>query len=510
MASGQGPRGARGGSARGTGGADKGAASVRALVLVLAAAQCMAVSSNTAIAVALPPIGRAFHATGQQLQWTMDSYTLSIGSLMLISGVIGDRVGHRRLLLTGLTLFAVGSLGDALAPTPGWLFASRVVQGGGPALVTPASLAIITRTIVDPRRRAPALGVWSMSSGIGMAIAPVVGGLIVALLGWQWVFLANVPVSLALLALDAAMLPHDSAAERGPARFDLVGALLAVLAPAAVTFGLIEGQAHGFGSLPVLSAFALGATAVAAFLAWEARREEPLVDVALFRNPSFSISNLAALSIFFAFIGLTVYLSGFFQQVEAQSMALAALHMLPIGAGFALAAPCSGMIVARLGPRLPMAAGLALCGIATLSLVRLTPGAAYAPTAIAFVVVGAGAGLSMTPMTTSAVAAAAQGRAGMASGMLNLARTLGVALGVAVLGGLVFAGVPAHLAGGKLLAGAAGQAYVAGLHRAVLVCGCTLLAAAMLAERFLPRRTPAPAPVAHEAAAAAAAGEAVL
>jgi DHA2 family methylenomycin A resistance protein-like MFS transporter len=351
--------------------------------------------------------------------------------------------------------------------------------------VTPTSLAIISATFDDPRERATAIGVWSSGSGLALAVGPAVGGLLVDGIGWRSVFLLNVPLAVLVVGLGVRFIP---VIPRSPAvhRFDWIGALLTVVGVGILTFGLIEGPSRGWGSGLILGAFAVAVGALTAFVAWERRQEAPLIDVSLFARAPFTVANLAGLTVFFAFIGAIVYLSAYFQQVQGRSALGAGLAVLPIGIGFFVGAPLSGRLVGRFGARLPMVLGLVLCGAGMLGLVRLRADSPIGALWWDLGAVGLGGGLSLTPMTATAMAAVQAQRAGMASAIHNSMRQVGQALGVAVLGSLVYAGVSGGSAGGARLAGASAAAFVDGLHRAVLVSGGCLLVATVLAAALIP------------------------
>jgi MFS transporter, DHA2 family, methylenomycin A resistance protein len=303
--------------------------------------------------------------------------------------------------------------------------------------------------------------------------------------GWRWVFLLNVPLVLAVVGLGLRFIPMIPRG-RVLARFDLTGALLTTFGVALLTFALIEGPTRGWGSPMILGAFMVAVLGLAAFVIWERRHEAPLVDVSLFSRAPFTVANLAGLAVFFAFIGGIVYLSAYFQQVQGRSALGAGLAVLPIGAGFFAGAQLSGRIVGRVGPRMPMVIGLVLCGAAMLGLLRLVVGSSIAGVWWDLACVGFGGGLSLTPMTATAMAAVGSERAGMASAIHNSMRQVGQALGVAVLGSLVYAGVAGGQAGGGRLVGGSAVAFVDGLHRAVAVSGGALLLAAVLAVALTP------------------------
>jgi MFS transporter, DHA2 family, methylenomycin A resistance protein len=448
-------------------------------------AQFMAVMSTSVVSVALPTIGRDLHASSTSLEWIVDAYVIVYASLLVAGGVVSDRRGRKGMFMTGVTLFGVGSVVCGLAPSVGVLVSGRVIQGLGPAIVTPTSLAIISATFEDPRARATAIGVWSSGSGLALAVGPAVGGLLVVGIGWRSVFLINVPLALAVVFLGSRFIPLIPR-RRGAAPFDWTGAFLITVGIALLTFAIIEGPSRGWGSGVILGAFVVAAVALSAFVAWERRHQSPLIDVSLFARAPFTVANLAGLAVFFAFIGGIVYLSAYFQQVQGRSALGAGLAVLPVGVGFFVGAPLSGRIVGRVGPRAPMVFGLALCGAAMLGLLRLGVDSSIGDVWWDLFAVGLGGGLSLTPMTATAMAAVRSERAGMASAVHNSMRQFGQALGVAVLGSLVYAGVAGGLTGGGRLVGSQADAFVDGLHRAVAVSGCALLLAAALAVALIP------------------------
>jgi MFS transporter, DHA2 family, methylenomycin A resistance protein len=448
-------------------------------------AQFMAVMSTSVVSVALPTIGRSLHASSTSLEWIVDAYVIVYASLLVAGGVLSDRRGRKGMFMAGVSLFGLGSLLAGIAPSVGFLLLGRVVQGLGPAIVTPTSLAVISATFEEPRARAGAIGVWSSGSGLALALGPAVGGLLVVGVGWRWVFLLNVPVVLAILGLAVRFIPAIPR-RRAESPFDWIGALLTIVGVGLLTFALIEGPSQGWESALILGAFALAAVSLWAFVAWERRQASPLIDVSLFARVPFTVANLAGMAVFFAFIGGIVYLSEYFQQVQGRSALGAGLAVLPIGVGFFVGAPLSGRIVGRVGPRLPMVLGLTLCGVSMIGLLRLTVGSSIGEVWWDLLGVGLGGGLSLTPMTATAMAAVRSERAGMASAIHNSMRQVGQALGVAVLGSLVYAGVAGGVSGGGRLAGAQAAAFVDGLHHAVAVSGGALLVAAVLVVVLIP------------------------
>jgi DHA2 family methylenomycin A resistance protein-like MFS transporter len=446
-------------------------------LVVVAAGLFLAVLSTTAVSVALPSIGHDLGASATDLEWTVDAYVLVYASLLVPGGVAGDRGGRKSAFILGVALFGLGSLAAGLAPATGLLLAGRVVQGTGPALLVPASLAIIRAAFTDDRQRAMAIGLWSTSSGIAMAVGPAVGGVIVGTLGWRWVLLLNVPLTAALVALAARVVPRlPRPGTRGP--FDWPGAAASVAAVGLLAFAVIEGQDRGWTSALVVVPFVAGVGAGVAFVLAERRRAEPLVDVSLFLRPAFAVANLAALTVFFAFVGAIVYFSAYFQQVQGRSPVAAGLAVCAIGVAYAIAAAWSGRLVGRFGERWPLLIGLAVGGLATLTLRRLSPATGIGAIWWNFALLGAGIGLCGTPMTTLALSAVDVSRAGMASAVLNAARQIGQVFGVAVLGALVYAHLPGGA--GRPLDAAHRQLFVAGLHNALLLSGAVLIATALV------------------------------
>jgi MFS transporter, DHA2 family, methylenomycin A resistance protein len=446
---------------------------------VVAGGLFLAVMSTTVVSVALPAIGSRLHATATQLEWIVDAYVIVYSSLLVAGGAIGDRRGRKGLFLLGAASFGLGSLVAGLAPSVPVLLAGRAVQGLGPALLIPGSLTIIRAVFEDEKRRAVAIGLWSTSSGLALAVGPALGGLLAAGLGWRWVFLFNVPLVIALLALAAMFVPRlpRSAARH---RFDLAGAALTIAAVSALAFATIEGQARGWVSPLTLGSFAVGGAALAAFVTWEHRARGPLVDISLFGRASFSAANVAAFVVFFAFVGAIVYFSAYFQQVQGRSAVAAGLDVSAIGVGFALAASQSGRLVSRLGPRWPMAGGLLLAAAATLGLLRLGRDTGIGAIWWDFALLGAGIGMCLTPMTAVSMSAVDASRAGMVSAVHNSLRQVGQVFGVAVLGALVYARLPGGSAG-RPLGPAGGASFLGGLHHALLLSGSALFAAAAAA-----------------------------
>ncbi len=436
--------------------------------------------------MALPSLGRDLDAGGTDLQWVVDAYILVVASLLVAGGVIGDRRGRRLTFLTGLALFAAGSLGCALAPSIPWLLTARVVQALGPVLVLPASLAIVSAIFPDPAARAKAIGFWGAGSGLGVAAGPTVGGIVVDAFGWRGVFAMNVPLAVLLFVLALRSIPHLRPTQ-APARFDVGGAATLTLGVAAVAYAIIEGRIEGWASAHVAVSSAVAVAALTGFAHVERRHPAPLVDLALLGRRPFLAANLGAAALSFAMFGMTVFLSGFFQQIQGRSPTEAGFCLLPFGLGIVVLAPISGRITAAVGARRPMVGGLAMASLAMLTLLSIGPDSSVASLAWRLGLLGASIGLTLPSMTVTAVTSVDVDRAGMAAAIHNAGRQLGQTLGVAVVGAIVLAGTGAAADGGRRLAGAEAAAWIDGLHTAIVVCAALLVASAVGVAATVPR-----------------------
>jgi DHA2 family methylenomycin A resistance protein-like MFS transporter len=475
-----------------TEGAPRSASTVRNPWLTLAVVSgglFLAVLSTTVVSVALPSIGQGVRASATDLEWIVDAYVLVYATLLVTGGALGDRYGRKGLFLLGIVLFGLGSLLTGLAPSVAVLLVGRVVQGIGPALLVPGSLTIIRATFEDERARALAIGLWSTSSGLAMALGPVLGGLLAQGAGWRWVFLFNVPLAALLVLAAAWLLPRLPRAEVRE-RFDRGGAVLSAVGIALLVYAVIDGQAAGWTAIQVLVGFVLGVVALVAFVLWELRRTAPLIDVRLFAHRAFTVANTAAFVVFFAFIGVIVYLSAYFQQVQGHSAVVAGLEIAILGVTLAVASAVTGRLVDRTGERLPMLVGLLLAGFATLTLLWLDRTSGIGTIWWQFALLGIGIGLCGTVTTTIAMSAVDSQQAGMASAIVNALRQVGQVFGVAVLGAIVESGLSGGGAAGGRLPPAQAGVFMSGLHTALAVSGIALLAVAALALTLF-RRDPA-------------------
>ncbi len=389
----------------------------------------------TAVNVALPSIGRDLHAGLSGLQWTISAFTLVMATLLMFAGSTADRLGRKRTFVAGLSVFSLASALCALAPNIEVLVAARVLQAVGGAMMNPIAMSIITNTFTDPRERAQAVGVWGAVFGISMAFGPIVGGTLVASIGWRAIFLINIPVGLTAIALTLRFIPESRAP--APRRFDPIGQLLMIVMLAGVTFGVIQGPGQGWTSPSIVAAFAASGTALLGLLLYEPRREDPLVDLRFFRSIPFSSSILLSFAAFAAFGGFLFLNTLYLQDVLGLSPLEAGLATVPMALMTAIVSPISGRMVGRRGPRLP----LVISGISTLvacaMLTGIGPGTSLTWLIASYVIFGLGFGFVNAPITNAAVSGMPRAQAGVAAAIATTSRQFGQAIGVAIVGAIV-------------------------------------------------------------------------
>ncbi len=411
-----------------------GTPAARWILLATVLGSGMAFLDATVVNVALPTVGTQLDASVAGLQWILNGYTLTLASLILLGGSLGDRFGRRQVFLIGVVWFAAASLLCGVAPTARALVAARALQGVGGALLTPGSLAILQASFA-PGDRARAVGAWSGLSGISAAVGPFVGGLLVGVGSWRLIFLINVPLAVAVVAVAVRHIP-ETRDPKSVGDIDVAGAVLTAVGLAGVTWALIEAGERG-ASGAALAAGAAGLAALAGFVAVERRGRHPMLPLDIFRSRQFTAANLVTFVVY-ASLGITFFLLVVnLQQVLGYSPVQAGLATLPVtGLMLALSAR-AGLLADRIGPRLPMTAGpLAMAGgLALLS--RVQAGATYLGTVLPGVVVfGLGLALTVAPLTATVLAAAATRHAGLASGVNNaISRGAGL-VAIAVVPGL--------------------------------------------------------------------------
>jgi DHA2 family methylenomycin A resistance protein-like MFS transporter len=440
----------------------------------------------TIVNIALAKIGGDLHADVTGLQWIVDAYALAFSVLMLSAGVLGDRLGARRMYAVGIVIFALASLACGLAFDATMLVAARALQGIGAAAMLPNSLALLNQACGhDPKLRARAVGLWTAAGAVSIAAGPVIGGLLIAGFGWRSIFLVNLPICAAGLFATFAWVPRPDAtaipnttvprnaqstakAAPQPRSVDLPGQLLAIIALTAFTGAVIEGRPLGLSHPLVAGGFILAVIAVIAFVTVEARVATPMLPLSLFRKRTFSAAVLFGICVNLTYYGMVFVLSLYLQHVRGYTPLEAGLAFLPLTGGFLASNVLSGWVVGRYGVRVPMICGAltAALGYGLLHLVGATT--PLIGLLVPFLLIPSGMGLAVPAMTTAVLASVERQRAGTASAVLNTARQAGGAVGVAAFGALVSGAGAAHIVFGMQVATAISTA----LLLTALVLGC--------------------------------------
>ena len=440
---------------------------------------------TTIVNVALPSISRDLHVRTSGLQWVVDGYILALASLLLSSGRIGDRSGHKRVYLTGLAIFGLGSGLCALATSAGELTAFRVLQGVGAAIELPATLALVRGTFPDPRERGLAIGIWTGSGGLSLVLGPVIGGALIEAFDWRAVFLVNLPIAVLAAVLAALTVAESQSPRAGP--LDVPGQVIGAAGLALLAAGAIETGSRGLLHVLPVALLVCGSGAIAAFVVVERVLPEPMLPLGYFRDRAYAAANFGGFVMGFVVFSFLFVFALYFQQVQGQTALASGLRFVPLCGAFALIGPVIGRLVHRTGHRGPMTVGLSLMAVGALALLGVGAHATVWPV---FLIVGVGYGLVSTPMANAVLAAVPAGRAGMAASTNNTARQIGGVFSVAVIGSLL----PARTGGGDY----AGQ-FVAGLRTGMAVIAAVAILGAVLALTQIPRRVRAaagPAPAA--------------
>ena len=434
----------------------------------------MVVLDNLVVATALPVIRVELGATIEELEWTVNAYTLTFATFLLTGAALGDRFGRRRMFTVGLAIFTIASAAAALAPSMDALIAARALQGLGGALVMPLTLTILSGAFPAGRRGA-ALGLWGAVGGVAIAGGPLVGGLVIEGIAWQWIFWLNVPIGLVLAPLALLRLRESHGPDRA---LDLPGLALASGGLLGLVWGLVNGNGEGWTSAPVLGSLAAGLALLIAFVAWEQRTDRPMLPLRLFRDRAFAAGNAASLLMTFGMFGSIFLLAQFFQTAQGLSPLSAGLRILPWTLMPMIVAPIAGALSDRIGARPLLATGLALeaLGLAWNAAVT-TPDVGYSSLVGPFVVSGIGMGLFFAPLANVILGSVRPEEEGKASGANNAVREVGGVLGVAVLAS-IFA-----QAGGY----GTSATFVEGLVPAIYV-GAAVVAAGALASLAVPGR----------------------
>jgi EmrB/QacA subfamily drug resistance transporter len=449
-------------------------------------ATLMCYLDSNVVNVALPTIERSLHLSVSGLEWIVSSYLLVLSSLLLVGGRVADVFGRRRMFLAGLVVFTLSSLWAGLAGSADVLIAARAVQGLGAALVMPASLAIIAATFTNARERAAAIGIWGAVGALGLALGPVIGGLVSQHLHWGWIFLINVPLGAVTAAIALPFITESdgrteaetavAGARSTAALLDIPGLVTSAFGLFALTYALIEGPDKGWTSPLITAAFAVAAVGVAIFLVIEARSPHPMVPLSIFRSAAFS-GGLGTMMIWsFGVLGIYFFTSLYLQGNLGFSPTKAGLAFVPMALCLAVAATLSPRVTAIIGGHRTVAIGMAVMTVGLLLFVRLGAGATFAGLLPGFVLFGLGAGLMNVPLTNEVLDSAPAAQAGVASALLNASREVAGLLGVTVIGAVLSASRGSALRGGASQA----QAFIDGYHSGLWVAIALLAAGVVL------------------------------
>ena len=436
---------------------------------------------DTAIAVALPAVARDLGLGLTGLEWVVNAYTVTIAALLLTGGRLADVLGHRRVLLAGLTVFTAASFAGGLAGTGAALIAARAAQGAGAALVMPATLAMVV-AVFPARRRGFALGVYAGAGAAALALGPLVGAIVSEALDWRWIMLMNVPLGLFGLAATAWALPKATPGRANRA-LDAAGLALSALGLLLLVFALTQGDRYGWGSVRVASLLTVSAVALALFFRAERRHPDPLMAPGTFRSLHTTGANIAMLLSTAVMCSIFFFISLYLQTVAGFSALEAGASFLPMTALLVATAPLAGRISDRLGPRLPATGGLVLLAAGLGLLTQVGVDADLSLLLPALAIVGVAVGLTTTPITAAALDGLSEGETGVAAGILNTSRMIGLTLGVALMGAIMTASWPGGLAEGSVPP----EAFVDGLSKAFWVNTAIALVAAFVAALTLSR-----------------------
>jgi EmrB/QacA subfamily drug resistance transporter len=397
----------------------------------------MIMLDNTVVNVALPSIQKDLGASISGLEWTVNAYTLSFAVLLVTGGRLGDLFGRRAMFLFGVVTFGASSAFIGLSQSEAWLIGGRAIQGVGAAFMMPATLSIITNAF-PAQERGKAIGTWAGVSALALAIGPVVGGFLVENVSWQSIFFLNLPVA-ALAIVVTLFSTHESRDETAAQSVDFAGVASITIGLSALVLALVEGNGWGWGSPRVLALFAAAVVALAAFAVVETRVANPMVDFRFFRSKSFLGANIVAFIVSFAMLAMFFFIALYMQNVRGYSPLEAGVRFLPSTAVIIVAGPIAGRLADRIGPRPLMALGLLMTAGSLFWQGHLAVDTPYGFLVGAFVLMGFGMGMIMSPMSTAAMNAVDVTKAGVASGVLSMSRMVGGTFGVAAMGALISA-----------------------------------------------------------------------
>jgi EmrB/QacA subfamily drug resistance transporter len=387
---------------------------------------------TTIVNVALPTLVRQLRASNSQLQWVVDAFNLLFAASVLAAGSLSDRFGRKGMLLAGLSVFGLASLGGGLTDTPGQLIAARAVMGIGAAMVFPSTLSLLTNVFTERRERALAIGFWGAITGVAIAVGPIVGGWLLQAFGWRSIFIAMTPVAAIAGALASRYVP--SSRDPHAPRTDRAGFALSTATVGLLIYTIIEAPNQGWASTRTLGSFALTALLAAGFVVWERRTERPMLDLSLFRNPRFTAASVSVAISFFALSGFIYLVTQYFQFLKGYGPLSTGVRLLPVATCVAISSILGTRLAVRLGTKLVVATGLFLMAAFYVWVTTAAAGTSYATIAAQMVVLGTGMGLTSAPATEAIMGVVPEAKAGVGSAVNDATRLLGATLGVAVIG----------------------------------------------------------------------------
>jgi EmrB/QacA subfamily drug resistance transporter len=401
---------------------------------------------TTIVNVALPTLVRELHASNSQLQWVVDAFNLLFAGSVLAVGSLSDRFGRKGMLLAGLAVFGVASLAGGLTDSPGQLILTRAVMGVGAAMVFPSTLSLISNVFTERRERALAIGLWGAITGAAIALGPIVGGWLLELFDWRSIFFAMTPIAAIAGVLVARCVP----ASRDPQapRIDGAGFGLSTATIGLLVYTIIEAPNHGWGSGRTIGSFAVTALLAAAFVAWEHRTDEPMLDLSLFGNPRFTAASVSVAISFFALSGFIFLVTQYFQFLKGYGPLSTGVRLLPVASCVAISSILGTRLAVRVGTKLVVAAGLFSMAAFYLWVTTAAAGTSYGTIAAQMVVLGTGMGLTSAPATEAIMGVVPKAKAGVGSAVNDATRLLGGTLGVAVIGSVYASLYASRLANG--------------------------------------------------------------
>jgi EmrB/QacA subfamily drug resistance transporter len=494
----------------------------RRWVLLVACVSAMVVAlDNLILNVALPTLVRELHASTSELQWIVDTYLLVFAGLLLVGGSLGDRFGRAKMLRVGLMVFGTASFTAAFSASATALAVCRGVMGVGAALILPASVAILTNVYTDPRERGRALGVWASIGGLGLALGPVLGGVLLSQFWWGSIFLVNVPIALIALLVGWWAMPESRNPETS--RFDPLGVVLSVLGVSTLVWAAIQAPTRGWGSIATLGSFVVAFATLGCFVLWELHCAHPMLELRFFCNSRFSVANLTCGLSNIAWAGILFVLTQLLQSVFGYSPLTAGLGLVPMSAAFMVAGAIGPRLAERFGTQWAVALGLGVFAAGLVVLTTTTQHSGYLWTLPATLGIGAGIGFTNAPLADAVMGSVPRQQAGLASGTYSTTKQTCNALGVAVVGSLLVSGYHSTLATrtrglglshadvtaaraslsaalgvahrlggetGRVLGDAARSGFIHGMHLGAILGIALLALGVVLVLRYLPARAP--------------------